>query len=103
MSLPLLLSFGSVLLGVCLTNEAMDLAFQKADRGDGLPISRKTLVKMLTKANMIHTRARIEKWETLFLLNLFLAWWAIGGAIFSTVEGCLRLGLGSVRVSCGRG
>jgi hypothetical protein len=77
-----------VLLGLNLKEEDIDLAFQKADTGDG-SLDKLEFVKMLTKLNMNAGDFHVSEIKSLVLLIIFLLWWILGGAIFSSVEGCL--------------
>jgi hypothetical protein len=77
-----------VLLGLNLKEEDIDLAFQKAEAGDG-SLDRTELVKMLTILNMKAGDFHVREIKSIVLLIIFLLWWLLGGVIFSSVEGCL--------------
>jgi hypothetical protein len=77
-----------VLLGLNLKEEDIDLAFQKADAGDG-SLDKTEFVKMLTKLNMKAGHFHVSEIKSIVLLIIFLLWWILGGVIFSSVEGCL--------------
>ena len=77
-----------VLLGLNLKEEDIDLAFQKAEEGDG-SLDKSELMKMLAVLNMKAGEFHMREIKSIVLLIIFLLWWILGGVIFSSVEGCL--------------